>query len=130
MLFAVHEAIADNYMTPMAVEFGQKHGEYLFYDLASSAIPLNELKNVFRETEALIVSEDSLYATLNHRFQAYVSEYNHCMPEDSQIPEVNAPDGLFLAVQLEAAKDMQEEAEQGCSYEPDFNEETGYEIEP
>lgn len=130
MLFAVHEAVADNYMTPTAMEFGQKHGEYLFYDLASSAIPLNELKNVFGEAEALIVSEDSLYATLNHRFQAYVSQYNHCMPEESRIPEVNAPDALFLAVQLEAAKDMTEEVAQDGDYEPDFNEETGYEIEP
>lgn len=128
MLFAVHEAIADNYMTPIAIAFGQKHGDYLFYDLETSAIPLNELKNVFGEAEALIVSQDSLYATLNNRFQAYTSQYNHCMPEECQIPKVNAPDSLFLAVQLEAAKDRKEEMEQGGTYEPDFNEETGYEI--
>lgn len=128
MLFAVHEAVADRYMTPGAVEFGQKHGEYLFYDLASSAIPLNELKDVFGEVEALIVSEDSLYATLNHRFQAYVSQYNHCMPEDSRIPEVNAPDALFLAIQLEEAKGMTEEPVQAVSHEPDFNEEASFEI--
>ena len=88
------------------------------------------MKNVFGETEALIVSEDSLYATLNHRFRAYVSQYNHCMPEESRIPEVNAPDALFLAVQLEAAKDMEDELAQDDAFEPDFNEETGYEIEP
>ena len=63
MKFAVHEAVADNFMSPIATEFGQKQGEYLFYDMTASAIPLNELKNVFDETEALIVSEDSLYAT-------------------------------------------------------------------
>lgn len=130
MLFAVHETVADYYMSPAAAEFGQRHGEYLFYDLTASAIPLSELKNVFSETEALILSEDSLYATLNHRFQTYVSQYNHCMPEESRIPEADAPDSLFLAVQLEAAKDMTEEMAQGGSYEPDFNEETGYEIEP
>lgn len=130
MLFAVHEEVADNYMTPTAMEFGQKHGKYLFYDLASSAIPLNELKNVFGDVEALIVSEHSLYATLNHRFQAYVSQYNHCLPEESRIPEVNAPDALFLAVQLEAAKNITEELAQDGAYEPNFNEETDYEIEP
>ena len=27
MLFAVHEAVADNYMSPVAAEFGQRHGE-------------------------------------------------------------------------------------------------------
>lgn len=129
MLFAVHEAVADNYISPVAAEFGQRHGEYLFYDLAASAIPLSELKAVFTETEALIVSEDSLYATLNNRFQSYTSQYNHCMPEECRIPETDAPENLFLAVQLEAAKDMPGEMEQGGTYEPDFNEETGYEIE-
>ena len=129
MLFAVHEAVADNYMSPVAAEFGQRHGEYLFYDLAASAIPLSELKAVFTEPEALIVSEDSLYATLNNRFQSYTSQYNHCMPEECRIPETDAPENLFLAVQLEAAKDMPGEMEQGGTYEPDFNEETGYEIE-
>lgn len=127
MLFAVHETVADYYMSPAAAEFGQRQGEYLFYDLTASAIPLSELKNVFSETEALIVSEDSLYATLNHCFQAYTSQYNHCMPEESRIPETEAPDSLFFAVQLEAAKDRTEE--QDGAYEPDFNEETSYEIE-
>lgn len=128
MFFAVNKAIADIYMTPMAVGFGQKYGEYLFYDLASSAIPLNELKNVFQEVESLIVSEDSLYATLNHRFRAYVSQYNDGVLEESKIPEVNAPDSLFLAMQLETAKGITEEMSQGNTFEPDFNEEVGYEI--
>lgn len=128
MLFAVHETVADNYMSPAAAEFGQRHGEYLYYDLMASAIPISELKNVFTETEALVMSEDSLYATLNHRFQAYVSQYNHCMPEESRIPEADAPEGLFLSVQLEAAKESVEETGQAIQLEPDFNEETGYEI--
>lgn len=128
MLFAVHETVADNYMSPAAAEFGQRHGEYLYYDLMASAIPISELKNVFTETEALVMSEDSLYATLNHRFQAYVSQYNHCMPEESRIPEADAPEGLFLSVQLEAAKESVEETGQAIPLEPDFNEETGFEI--
>lgn len=128
MLFAVHETVADNYMSPAAAEFGQRNGEYLYYDLMASAIPISELKNVFTETEALVMSEDSLYATLNHRFQAYVSQYNHCMPEESRIPEADAPEGLFLSVQLEAAKESVEETGQAIPLEPDFNEETGFEI--
>lgn len=128
MLFAVHETVADNYMSPAAAEFGQRHGEYLYYDLMASAIPISELKNVFTEAEALVLSEDSLYATLNHRFQAYVSQYNHCMPEESRIPEADAPEGLFLSVQLEAAKESAEETGQAIPLEPDFNEETGFEI--
>ncbi len=130
MKFAVHEVVADNFMTPIAASFGQKKGEYLFYELTSSAIALNELKDVFNETEALIVSEDSLYATLNRRFPIYVSAYNELVQQESRIPKVDAPDSLFLAVQLETAKNMTEETAQDGIYEPDFNEETGYEIEP
>lgn len=63
--FAVHKSIADNYMSPMTAAFASQHGEYLFYDTTTAAIPLNELKNIFDECEALIVSEDSLYATIN-----------------------------------------------------------------
>lgn len=131
MKFAVHEAVADNFMTPMAAEFGQKQGEYLYYDLAASAIPLNELKNVFDEAEALIVSEDSLYATLNNRFEGYASQYNAFMSEEYRIPKVNAPDSLFLAVQLEQAKDMEEqEVSPVIAAEEEYGEQVDYGVEP
>lgn len=131
--FAVHEAIADNYMSPIAAEFGQRNGDYLFYDTTTSAIALNELKNVFEEAEGLIVSEDSLYATLGKNFVAYTLIYNGIMQEEYKIPEVDAPTNLFLAVQLENAK--QEEQQTAAEQEPqsqtaeaDFNEETDFEI--
>lgn len=131
MKFAVHEAVADNFMSPMAAEFGQKQGEYLYYDMVASAIPLNELKNVFDEAEALIVSEDSLYATLNNRFEAYASQYNAFMSEEYRIPKVNAPDSLFLAVQLEQAKDTEEqEVSPVIAAEEEYGEQVDYGVEP
>ena len=127
MKFAVHEAVADNFISPMAAEYGQKQGEYLFYDMTASAIPLNELKNVFDEAEALIVSEDSLYATLNNRFEGYTVQYNACMTEEYQIPEVNAPDSLFLAVQLEQAKEAEEqETTPAAEPEEEYGEQVDY----
>ena len=130
MKFAVHEAVADNFMSPIATEFGQKQGEYLFYDMTASAIPLNELKNVFDETEALIVSEDSLYATLKNRFEGYTVEYNACMPEEYRIPEVNAPDSLFLAVQLEQVKDMEkQEVSPAITAEEEYGEQVDYGVD-
>ena len=130
MKLAVHEAVTDNFMSPMAAEFGQKQGEYLFYDMTTSAIPLNELKNVFDEAETLIVSEDSLFATLNNRFQAYVSEYNACMPEENQIPEVNAPESLFLAVQLEQTGETgEQETPPAAEAEEEYGEQVDYGVE-
>lgn len=122
--FAVHEAIADNYMSPMAAEFGQRKGEYLYYDTTTCAIALNELKNVFDEVEGVIVSEDSLYATLGKNFSAYTMIYNEIMQEEYKIPKVDAPTSLFLAVQLEnATQQTVSEQEQPQEIEPDFNEE-------
>lgn len=133
--FAVHEAIADNYMSPMAAEFGHRQDSYLFYDTTTSAIPLNELKNVFDEAEGLIVSEDSLYATLNKNFAAYTMLYNEIMQEAYKIPEIDAPANLFLAVQLEIAKQEQSAAERETpelqtvqDAEPDFSEDSDFEI--
>lgn len=132
--FAVHEAIADNYMSPIAAEFGQRNGDYIFYNPATSAVALNELKNVFDEAGGLIVSEDSLYATLNKNFPAYTSVYNEIMQEEYQIPEIDAPVNLFLAVQLENAKQSEQQndtQEQAATQEPveeDFNEDADFEV--
>lgn len=131
--FAVHEAIADNYMSPIAAEFGRRKGDYLFYDTTTSAIALNELKNVFDEVGGLVVSEDSLYATLGQKFGAYTAVYNEIMQEEYKIPEVDAPTCLFLAVQLEAAKqEVQQSAAQEvqtvCEIEPDFDEDTDFDL--
>lgn len=130
MKFAVHEAVADNFMSPMAAECGSRQGDYLFYDTVSSAIMLNELKNVFDEVSALVISEDSLYATLNQNFPAYKQLYNACVPKEEQIPETDAPAELFLAVQLEAARDREESERQPVEEETEeeFGEQIDYDI--
>ena len=131
MKFAVHEAVADNFMSPMAAEYGSRQGDYLFYEVASSAVMLNELKDIFDEVSALIISEDSLYATLDQKFPAYKQLYNACVPKEEQIPEADAPAELFLAVQLEAAREGQESRiteESPGELEEDFGEQIDYDI--
>ena len=129
MKFAVHEAVADNFMSPMAVECGSRQGDYLFYDTASSAVMLNELKHVFDEVSALIISEDSLYATLDQNFPAYKQLYNACVPKEEQIPKADAPTALFLAVQLEAARDREEQENRPTEeMEEEFGEQIDYDI--
>jgi hypothetical protein len=103
--FAVHEAIADYYMSPMAVEFGRRHGDYFFYDLVTAAVALYELKSFYPEVQALIVSEDSLYATLNEQFLLYTKLHNDQVPEDDWIPQSDALTERFLQVQIEASKE-------------------------
>lgn len=124
--FAVHEAVADNFMSPMAAEYGIEKSNYLFYDTASSAVMLNELKDIFDEVSALVISLDSLYATLDQKFPAYKQLYNACVPESEQIPQRDAPAELFLAVQLEEAKDSMKQDRQ--LIEEEFGEQADYEI--
>ena len=97
MKFAVHEAVADYFLSPMAAGYGVRRGEYLYYDIdGGCAVALHELKNVFEEAEALICSKESLYATLNRYFAGYTALYNLCMPETEQIPQADAPAFRFL----------------------------------
>lgn len=123
--FAVHEAIAENYMTPMAIAFSSQHKDYLFYDTTTVAIPLNELKHIFDECEAMIISEDSLFSSLTKQFSAYVDEYNCLLPVEHKIPKIDAPTNLFLRVQLEQEffREQEKVTVKDC-----FNEETDYEI--
>lgn len=99
--FAVHEAVADNFMSDMSEAFGRKDSEYLYYDLTTAAIPLFELRQIYEEVDDLIVSEDSLLATLNANFRSYISYYNELVQEEAKIPPVEAPTGLFLQKQLD-----------------------------
>ncbi|MPM44810.1 hypothetical protein SDC9_91492 [bioreactor metagenome] len=99
--FAVHEAVADNFMSDMAVAFGNRQGEYLLYDLTTAAIPLFELSQIYEEVGDLIVSEDSLLSTLNTNFKTYVLYYNDLLQEEAKIPPVSAPVSLFLQKQLD-----------------------------
>ena len=132
MKFAIHKEVAQSYLSAFGIEFGEKKGDYYIYDLTTSAIPLYELKNIFEEVNSLIISEESLYSTLNQKFPMYTNRYNMLyskdLKEEYRIPKKNGPIDLFLEVQL-GEEEKEEEAElwQG-EYEQDFNEETDFEI--
>lgn len=117
--FAVHEAVADNFMSDMAVAFGNRQGEYLLYDLTTAAVPLFELSQIYEEVGDLIVSEDSLLSTLNTNFKTYVLYYNELLQEEAKIPPVNAPVSLFLQKQLDRSANEPESM--------DFKEDTAKE---
>lgn len=99
--FAVHETVANNFMSDVAEVFGRKQGEYLYYDLNTAVIPLFELRQVYEEVDNLIVSNDSLLATLNKSFRGYVTYYNELMQEEAKIPPMEAPICLYLQRQLD-----------------------------
>lgn len=128
--FAVQEAVADNFLSPMACGFGRKADGYLYYDLTTCAVPLNELRQVYDEVDALIVSEDSLYATLGESFKLYTDLYNDIVQEEDRIPPVEAPAALFLQRQLDAAQ-TETSMGQSPAHEVDYSEPAeDYDFEP
>lgn len=102
-LLAIHEKAA-YFMSPYACEFGRNEGGYLYYTLQSAAIPLYDLKEVFPECREMILSEESLCATICTHYPAYREEYNAVVPEEEQIPQISAPANLFLQEQLDRVR--------------------------
>ena len=95
---AVHNCIAEDYMSEMALDTGIASGEYKLYDKGTICIPIFELSKIFDEVEATIIAKDSLHATLQTNFTAYTEEYNELCPL-TPIPSAIAPLNLFLASQ-------------------------------
>ena len=84
------------------------------------ALPLYELKEVFPECQEIIISEESLYATICTHYPAYRERYNALVAQGQQIPQIDAPVNLFLQEQLDRG---QTEAEKETVYEEAFAEE-------
>jgi len=128
--FAVQETVADNFLSPMACVAGEKKDGYIYYDLTTSAIPLNELRQVYSEIDSLIVSEDSLKATLVASFPTYLSAYNSIVQEEARIPPIEAPVALFLQQQLDVCQnivDIEQSSEQVADYFGEQVEDYGFE---
>lgn len=132
---AIHERIAEHFLSPYACEFGRNENGYFHYNLQSAAIPLYELKGTFPECRELIVSEESLSATLYAHYPAYCEEYNAIVTETDQIPQISAPENLFLQEQLDwvRAGAEQETGQESTydeeKYEDDYGEQADYEFE-
>lgn len=124
---AIQEQMADYFLTVYACEFGRREGGYLYFDSASCAIPLYELKKIFPEIRKMILSEDSLYATLCQCYPAYRKEYDQLVEEGERIPQTDAPVCLFLKEQLTEEKERQEQTEtKPAGREPEEYEEDTY----
>lgn len=132
--FVIHERTAELFLSPYACEFGRNENGYFHYTLQSAAIPLYELKGMFPECRELIVSEESLCATICTHYPAYREEYNAVVPEEERIPQNSAPENLFLQEQLDrvqaAEKIGQEEVLVGEEAgEDDYGEQVDYGFE-
>lgn len=118
----IHERAAEHFLSPYACEFGRNENGYFHYTLQSAAIPLYELRGVFPKCRELIVSEESLCATICTHYPAYREEYNAVVPKEEQIPQTGAPENLFLQEQLDRAQTAEEAGREEISAEEEANE--------
>ena len=78
------------------------------------------------ECQEMIVSEESLYATICTHYPAYRERYNALVAQEQQIPQIDAPANLFLQEQLDRG---QTEADEDTIHEEAFAEEEADEDE-
>lgn len=131
--FAVEKTVAENFLSPMAFDYGEEKEGYLYYSLDTSAIPLYELKGIFQECQDCIISEVNLISTLCERFPYYRDAFNALVPESEKIPESCAEPGNFIKQQgeiekvpvFDELKDRQEEEEH-----EEYGEQVDYGYEP
>lgn len=102
---SIDKSAAKELMSEAAIALGHTKGWFLCYHGAAAAIPLYELSRNNAEIRDLIVSEESLRATLCGNYPEYVKTHNMNSPPEAQIKDADAPPYLFLQKQLDIAAD-------------------------
>jgi len=99
----VHRSFALYGLSEAAARLGGKDGEYLLYEGALAAVPLFELSKTSDTARNVIVSEDSLHATLCGNFPEYVKSHNMSALPNARIKDADAPPYLFMQSHLDNA---------------------------
>ena len=121
---AVHKTLANYELSLIAEEFGRKKDDdYLYYDTTTAAIPLFELSQTNEVVKDIVISDESLRATLCNNFNTYVTVYNSEFAKDKPIENADAPTCMFLQKQLDFA------AQQDNSYDTEQSPELEDELE-
>ena len=95
---AIHKDIIEAYLSTPVEEVGLKDDAYLFYDIESScAVPLYELAMFNSKVLDVIISMDSLKATLKENFSLYVKGQSL----DFENVYYTKPSGVFLQQQID-----------------------------
>ncbi|MCI8443315.1 MAG: hypothetical protein HFG27_12430 [Provencibacterium sp.] len=90
---ALHEAVAERYLTAVAAAAGEFLGDYCFFK-ESMVVALFELSEAFPDIRQLL-SLPSLYAVLRRLYPAYVDFHNDIYPQ-ALIPLAEGEEGPFL----------------------------------
>lgn len=108
----IHKALAKVFLSPYALEFGSKEGEYYCYSGNAIAIPFYELQAYFPECKDMIVQEESLIASLHANYPVYVERMNSVLPNKEQIITADATPNLFLQSQIDRLDLIETDEEQ------------------
>lgn len=126
---AVNEDLADNFLSPYAYGSGEDKAGYLYYGMETCAIPMYELKGIFRECQDRIISEESLVSTICTCHPSYRKAFNRIVPEEEHIPEMHTPTHFFLEQQL-AGRILEGPESNTHEEEAEYGERVEYGFEP
>ena len=93
--FAVHEKIAEYYLTAPAAAYGYYQEDYLFYSPLECAPAVFELERAFPALGQVLENRSSLYATLQRYYADYVDFYNG-REDERPIEPTQVAAGTFL----------------------------------
>ena len=103
ILIAIDKTEAKELLSEEAIKLAHTKGWFLCFPGALTTIPLYELSRNNAEIRDLIVSEESLRATLCGNFPEYVKTHNMNNPIENHIKDADAPLNLFLQKHLDNA---------------------------
>ncbi|OME10705.1 hypothetical protein [Paenibacillus odorifer] len=106
---AVHQTVAEQVLSDMALMHAAGHESYWFFPLSDCAIPIYELSASHPGVLAKVINEDSLLHTLCDDHPAYVGVHNLHTEEWGHIHDCPAPNSLFLQAQLDEAAERNNE---------------------
>jgi hypothetical protein len=105
ILIAIDKSAAEELLSEEAIKHAHTKGWFLCFPGAAMAIPMYELSRNNPDIRDLIVSEESLRATLCGNYPEYVKTHNMNVPPGEPIEDADAPPYLFLQKQLDNAAD-------------------------
>jgi len=119
--FRVNKAYAHDNLSQAAIELAEDGDTYIYYENSFAAIPLFELSKKEEAVKNVIVSEESLRATLCSDFPEYVKEYNKSALPGAKINNADVPLNMFMQKHLD-------EVAQNPDFYSGFEQDSGYEV--
>ncbi|MDR2559195.1 MAG: hypothetical protein LBC86_06600 [Oscillospiraceae bacterium] len=117
----VHKEYIRGNLSEAGLKLGKSNGDYIVFTGTLAAIPLFELAKTNEAVKNVIVSEESLRATLCEDYPEYIKNYNKSALPCAKINNADAPPNMFMQKHLD-------EAAENPDFYIGFEQDSGFEV--